>query len=123
MAPLAVVLIHAVLAVSLGQRAHFDPIAHLLGGAAMALFLNQVLLTWPHWFGRPTPGARTVIAFCMTATVALLWEFMEFLFGGTLMMYTQMNLPETMSDLLLGCAGAGIYLAVSTALTWMKRGR
>jgi len=110
-APISVVVVHQVLTAVLGHQAQLDPAMHFLGGAAVAFFCRRALILGANWFGSPAPAARALIVFCMASTAALFWEFMEFLAGGTVG-YSQISLRETMDDLLLGCAGAVVFLAI-----------
>ena len=112
-APLAVVAAHAVAAALFGHEPRLDPAMHFLGGAAIAYFLNHALATWKAAFGHPAPLVRRLVVFCMATTVAVFWEFAEYFAGAALGLYSQMSLRETMGDLVFGCAGAGVFLAVN----------
>ena len=118
-APVSVLLVHNTISSVYGHKPGLDPPMHLLGGAAMAYFFYQVLTIWATAFGKSKQLARLVMAFCFATTVAVFWEFIEFTGGELSGISAQHSLRETMQDLILGCTGAFIYLAINGALTWI----
>ena len=120
-APLAVVLGHAAVVLIFGHQRNLDPALHFLGGAAGAYFAVHAIDLGSAWFGHPSPGARSLIAFCLTATAALLWEFEEFAAGEISGYTAQLSLRETMADLLLGCGGALLFLVSDLVIRSLRR--
>ena len=110
-APLAVVIGHGVVALVFGHQRQLDPAMHFFGGMAGAYFASRAVTVARDWFGNPVPMARALIAFCLTATAALCWEFEEFASGLIFGHSAQYSLEETMADLSLGCGGALIFVA------------
>lgn len=116
-APLAVFLAHVGLAPFWPEMPgpDFDQISHVVGGLAMAYFLARALREAETTAGYPPTPAPLAAAgvFCATVTVAVGWEFAEHTvdrwFGSRL----QASITDTMLDLLLGMAGAALYLVVS----------
>ena len=85
------------------------PVLHVAGGAALAYFFRRaVRLAYTGW----PPLLSSLVAFSLACTGALAWEMAEFaidvVFGTTL----QAGLLDTMTDLILACAGAGAWLAL-----------
>jgi hypothetical protein len=84
---------------------------HIAGGAAVAFcYLRAIHIAGPR-LGVLRPAATYLLAFALSCTTALAWEIGEFtvdqLAGTTL----QEGNFDTMSDLILGVAGAAAYLA------------
>ena len=111
-APAAIVIAHASYVGLFGHDPRLDPVMHFLGGVAGAYFATHAILIGRTWFGEPSRAGRALMAVCITASAALCWEFAEFAVGELFKMYSQLTLEETMMDLLLGCLGATIFVAV-----------
>lgn len=111
-APVSVLLVHNGLSKLIGHREDLDPYFHFFGGAAIAYFFYTSIIVGNNWFGSPTPFARSFIAFCCSATVAVFWEFLEFAGGKITHVYAQISLDETMWDLIFGCTGAFTCLLI-----------
>lgn len=109
-APISVVLLHAGVVGFTGHERSLDFLIHFLGGAAIAYFLSHALAIWKSTFENLGFFARSLTVFCFTCTVALFWEFAEFLSGSLTGIYTQLSLEETMGDLFMGCLGAGAFI-------------
>ncbi len=113
-APVAVLILLAVLEPTLGSRA--DPYLHLLGGAACQYYFYNVLsLDWL-WIGTLTRFAKMIFAFTSTATIATSWELGEFISDKYFGTHLQESIPETIEDLALGLLGAIIVLIGTLAL-------
>ena len=119
-APLAVLIGHAAIVLVFGHQRALDPALHFLGGAAGAYFATHAIVLASAWFGHPSPGARSMIAFCLTATAALFWEFEEFATGQMSGHSSQFSLEETMADLLLGCGGALVFVVSTFVISVMR---
>ena len=111
-APIAVVVLHAIAGALFGHEPYVDPVSHFLGGAAMAFFVQRACEWGPEVTGKTTLLGRNAFAFTSTCTAATFWEFGEFVRDRLLDSNVQLSLANTMRDLLLGCAGALVYLAV-----------
>jgi hypothetical protein len=122
-APASVVVFHAGVAGLSPNRQAFDPVMHFLGGAAIAYLFWHATSIGKYWLGESKPSARSAIAFCATTTVAVFWEFAEFLSGALIGAYSQLSLKETMGDLFMGCLGAGVYLLINGMLNHAKSER
>jgi hypothetical protein len=96
----------------------FDIPMHFLGGFAMAYFLDKAyvnaslmsgaLASWP---------IRSLLVFTSTCTVAVFWEFGEFVLAWSASTDLQpalaerMSLADTMKDLFFGMTGSVFYIA------------
>ena len=106
-APLAIVCLSLVLGPVLAAQDLWW-LVHVAGGAALGLcYLRASRIALPN----VRPAASYLLAFTAACSTALGWEMLEFtsdqLFGTAL----QEGLLDTMSDLMLGVAGAAGYLA------------
>lgn len=114
-APTLVFAIHAIAALVFdvySEIPRFDIPMHFLGGAVMAFFLHRTFLNAsamdiiaPHH-----PLTHRILVVTATITVAVFWEFAEFIFDQTLGTVTQAGLGDTLCDLLFGIFGAGFFL-------------
>jgi len=86
-------------------------LVHGVGGAALAYcYLRAIAIAGPR-LGALRPAAAYLLAFALSCSTALGWEIGEFIvdqFAGTTL---QQGNYDTMSDLILGIAGAAAYLA------------
>ena len=91
--------------------ASLDLLMHFLGGVVMAFFLHQASINASQLgiLGPHHPITNRVLVFTATCTVALLWEFAEFVLDQTLGTHSQAGIDDTMADLLLGTFGAGAF--------------
>jgi hypothetical protein len=112
-APLTVLVVHAVAASLLGHPRNLDPLMHFAGGAAVAYFFFCACYISHRYVGALPQLATFVLVFTGTCTIALFWEFGEYLSDAFLGTRVQASLAETMSDLLFGTAGAVVYLLSS----------
>ena len=106
-APLAIVCLSLVLGPVLAAQDLWW-LVHVAGGAALGLcYLRASRIALPN----VQPAVSYLLAFTAACSTALGWEMLEFtsdqLFGTAL----QEGLLDTMSDLMLGVAGAAGYLA------------
>ena len=85
----------------------------LLGGAAVAYFLRDAVDVCVPLFSYVSEFGANALAFSLTCTVALFWEFGEFLSDQYLGTGVQLSLAETLADLFLG---ASAYLGLSLLL-------
>lgn len=119
-APLAVVLLHVVLA-EFGLTHRFDHLLHFLGGASVAYFLHGILL----WFGpRVGLGPQWIsylVAFTGACTVAVFWEFGEAASDHWLGTHVQQSLIETMLDLFCGVLGAMLITALRAVVKIIRK--
>ncbi len=114
-APILVFAVHVFLIEVLDLYAiwpNADMPMHLAGGLAIAFFTSRCFQAFPHEAVRGSRLAvlELLLMGCLTATVAVFWEFAEFgidrLFGTDM----QVSLANTMQDLALGIAGAGLFI-------------
>jgi hypothetical protein len=109
-APLAVLVLHAILAEIFGHEPYVDPAIQLCGGVAVAYLLHEACVTLPMLLGLPSTLGRNLMAFGLTAAVAILWEVGEFCWDIIFGTDIQGDVPETMRDLILGLLGAMVFL-------------
>lgn len=110
-APLAVVVVHLVLA-QYGFTQRFDHLLHFLGGASIAYFLFMLVGLLPSLFGGVPSWIRYLLAFTASCTVAVFWEFAEFASDRFMGTSIQQSVSETVLDLAFGVAGALSTLVV-----------
>ena len=89
---------------------------HFLGGVAAAYFFIRIPMLLPQFFGAPTPATLYLLALGLTCTVALLWEFGEFLSDTLLGTRIQRSIGNTMRDLFNGMLGALLFILVDTRM-------
>lgn len=109
-APIAVVVLHAILAEIFGHEPYVDPAIQLCGGVAVAYLLHEACVTLSGLLGQPSTLGRNLMAFGLTAAFAILWEVGEFVTDSLLGTDIQGDVPETMRDLILGLMGAMVFL-------------
>ena len=97
--------------------AHFDLLPFVLG-MAIAYFLSAWFRTLPAFTAthRSQLLVEGVSVFALTVTVAVFWEFAEFLLDQTVGSNLQVSLANTMKDLAMGVSGAAVVTA------WRVRG-
>ncbi|MBL8140025.1 MAG: hypothetical protein JNM38_02855 [Acidobacteria bacterium] len=120
-APLSVFVAHLVLHRVVGLYAVWpsaDVPMHLAGGMAIAYFLSAWFRTLPAFTAthRSQLLVEGVSVFALTVTVAVFWEFAEFLLDQTVGSNLQVSLANTMKDLAMGVSGAAVVTA------WRVRG-
>jgi len=113
--PLAVLLLHAV--ISLGFDGYdrlpgLDVPVHLLGGAVIAATFERTLAAARrHHLIEPVEQRVAVpLLLGLTSTAALAWECAEFLSDRYLATGAQRGLADTLGDMLVGVAGAALFL-------------
>jgi hypothetical protein len=114
-APVAVVLLHLVMAGLIGHRRCLDPVFHFLGGAAGAYATCQALVLVPRLASRVGAGHAKFLAVAAVAIVAVLWEGAEFASDRLLGSHIQLSRLDTMMDLTLGVGGAVIGAILGAA--------
>jgi hypothetical protein len=84
--------------------------AHIFGGVAMAYFILVCVAYSQDFLGSIPKAIQLVAAFGLTAVVAIVWEFAEFL--SDLAFGTRLNLgvSDTLSDLFFGLLGASVVV-------------
>ena len=116
--PIIVFLVHTIAMVGLNVYAYwpdFDVPMHMLGGAsvAVAYYRGIQLLQKKKFVPKLRPMAFGVFLLSLVVTTAVLWEwwefFMDWLFPQWMM---QLNLSDTMGDLLNGAIGGLIVILV-----------
>ena len=86
---------------------------HFCGGAAIAYFLLAAITHVQTLLGNIPRAIRHLLAFSMTAVVAVVWEFLEY--SSDVLLGTKMNLgvADTLSDLFFGLLGATVVVMVA----------
>ena len=109
--PIVVFLLHAFLMVFFNIYAYcpdFDIPMHMLGGASVAVAYLQLyaILNKKRYVPKLRPFVLSICVMSLVVTTAVFWEWWEFLmdyFFPQFMM--QLNLQDTMGDLLNGLIG------------------
>jgi hypothetical protein len=112
-----VLVAHAFLGEVFGHEPYVDPAMHFLGGVAAAMFFSRIGPFFPSLLGTLLPQARRILAFTATTTVAVLWEFGEYLSDLYLGTRTHTSIGSTLRDLFNGMLGALVYIAVEYLLS------
>src|SRR5262245_16808670 len=112
-APLAVLIGHFVFAELFGHEPYVDPVMHFSGGLAAAFFFHIATREGKNIFGQLTKLGSDSMSFGLTCAVAVFWEFGEFCSDAFLGTNVQENNVNTMSDLVLGVAGAVFFIVVN----------
>lgn len=115
-APLVVFIAHAVLSLVFHAYVRWpglDIPMHILGGAAMAWFLRAVVLhpRAEARLGRNTHLGRGLMLVGLTCIVAVLWECAEWSANEFLGTHINIDLADSLADILFGLAGATVTAA------------
>jgi hypothetical protein len=115
-APAGVFALHLVFARILGLYGpfpHLDMLVHTAGGIAGAYFLARCFAAVPEDVvtrrARASVGAVAVLL--GTSTVAVFWEFYEWICDHAFHSRMQGGLADTLLDIALGISGAGVFVA------------
>jgi hypothetical protein len=109
-APALIVLVAVALA-HLPRAPDWWWLLHIVGGAAVAFcYLRAIRIANP-LLGVLRPAGAYLLAFALACTTALGWEIGEFIVDQLAGTTLQQGNYDTMSDLILGIAGAAAYLA------------
>jgi hypothetical protein len=101
----------------------FDIPMHICGGLAIAYFLDTAYVNSSAMSGIPANWLiRTLLVFTSTCTVAVFWEFAEFILAWMASKDFQPGLADTMKDLFFGIMGSVFYI-VGVSLFNEKRSR
>lgn len=114
-APSLVFLFHAVASLGFQAYQRFPPLdipMHFLGGFVICYFFHRasVNASTVGLLGPFHPVTHVVLVFALVATTTIFWEFAEFTsdrFFGT---HAQVDLPDTLLDMLLGMFGGIVFL-------------
>jgi hypothetical protein len=130
-APLFVFMIHLI-ALSFQLYKTYPPIdipMHFFGGVSMAYFLDKafVAASLITTGARPNRVLESLLIVTATCTVAVFWEFVEFVLSWALSTDLQGSLADTTKDLFFGITGslfftAAVNLRISTASRLLKWG-
>ena len=120
LAPAGVFAAHLFLSLALNAYKRVgwvDEAMHLAGGFTIALCFATLLdgLQRMGRIARPEPWLRGLLIFALTCTAAVLWEFAEFLSDRWLGTTSQLELHDTLGDLLMGLLGGLAFVVWSRA--------
>ncbi len=123
-APLAVFVAHVILSLAFNgyQRIPgLDIPMHLLGGMAIAFFFSRLLDILGDYtiVDRVDGLLRAIFLIALTATAAVLWEFAEYISDHSFGAQVQLDLEDTLLDMLFGILGG---LAMVSFLLLAKHG-
>jgi uncharacterized membrane protein YjdF len=110
-APLAVIVAHWFVIRSPWSEP-LNGVIHFSGGAAAAYFVYHAAIYFERWLGKLTLIAHVLLAFGITCAIAIGWEIAEFAFDQVFRTRVQMDLVDTMRDLICGVLGALSTLVV-----------
>lgn len=116
-APTLVFLLHVVLSRVFGAYIRFPPLdipMHFFGGLAIAFFFGRSYRAAERLglLGQPARWLYFVMVPAWATTATVLWEFAEFLSDRYLGTRAQLGLEDTLGDMLLGCLGSLVFLAL-----------
>jgi hypothetical protein len=94
---------------------YFDVPMHLLGGIAMAFFFHRASLNASRLgiIGPYQAVVHRLLVFTSTCTIAVVWEFAEFVGDRCFGTHSQGGVGDTMGDLFFGVAGAIIFIVAA----------
>ena len=130
-APLFVFMIH-VIALSFHLYKTYPPIdipMHFFGGVSMAYFLGKAFVAASLITTDAPPNRllESLLIITATCTVAVIWEFVEFVLSWALSIDLQGSLADTTKDLFFGITGSiffttAVNLRIYTASRLLKWG-
>lgn len=122
-APLFVLAVHATLVLGFDAytlHPQIDILTHLAGGAAAAFVFAGILAAWRGRFQKSTASRKApsklslvdaLLVLAAISTVAVFWEFGEYVSDVVLRTALQRGLADTLKDLAMGMSGGAAYLA------------
>lgn len=113
-APLLLLISHAVASLGFNAYRLFPPLdmpAHFLGGVAATFFLREAARNAEEFVGGIPPTVKPLLLFSGFSSIAIFWEFLEFLSDRFLGTMLQSGLSDTFCDLSFGMLGSLTYLA------------
>ncbi|WP_165070730.1 hypothetical protein [Paludisphaera rhizosphaerae] len=125
-APSLVFLAHAV--ASLGFHAYqrwpsLDIPMHFLGGVVICYFYHRASIN-ASAVGLLGPFHRVthvILVFALVATTTVFWEFAEYISDQVFGTHAQVDLEDTLLDMLLGIVGGVVFLTANSALRPARR--
>jgi hypothetical protein len=87
---------------------------HFIGGVAGSYFLCRLIANLESVFGRIPRLIQSLFVCTGVGTVAMCWEFSEFVADRVLGTTMQLGLHDTLSDLFFGLLGSVVFLAIRT---------
>lgn len=113
--PIFVFSLHVFLVWVLNVYSYFpwlDIPMHYLGGLSIAYSLDrsQILLQDQKIVSRLDKTIELILVFSSVSTIAIFWEFAEFLLDHFFGTDLQVSLPNTMQDLFMGILGAATLI-------------
>jgi uncharacterized membrane protein len=116
-APLTVFAAHLMAAYVFLLYERWPPVdipLHFFGGAAIAFFVSRCVRTWLDDEVDHTRRAllELLLAFSLTATAAVFWEFAEYASDHLLGTLLQFGLTDTMKDMAIGVGGGLVFVAI-----------
>ncbi len=123
----AMIVLGALVLAHLPRAPHWWWLLHIVGGAAVAFcYLRAIRIAAPR-LGALQPAGAYLLAFALSCSSALGWEIGEFAVDQIAGTTLQQGNFDTMSDLILGVAGAAVYLGVhairSSRTSWPELGK
>ena len=113
-APVTVFLLHVAISLfgGYGVIPALDIPMHLLGGAAIGYFLWSLysVAAAAGVLGKPSKILGVILVFALICSSTVFWEFAEFLTDKYLGTRAQLDLDDTLFDMLLGILGGTAFL-------------
>ncbi len=115
--PVVVLLAHEISAHVIDGYARWPEIdipLHFFGGFAIAYFVAGGIKVFAEYqvIHKPDLIILTAVVLGLTATVAVLWEFAEWVADRILNTTCQIGLDDTMLDLLMGLLGGALFILI-----------
>lgn len=95
-----------------------DMPTHFFGGAAMTFFFLAATTHSQTIIGRIPTLIRLTFPLGLTAIIAIVWEFLEYLADAALGTKMNLGVADTLADLFLGLLGGGVIVALAA---WAAR--
>lgn len=117
-APLLVLLFYAIAAKGFNAYLIYpwlDMPTHFLGGAAITYFFLCAINHGQALLGEIPVLIRKLLALGLTATTAIVWEFLEFLSDVALGTKMNLGVADTLADLFFGLLGGVVVIALQRA--------
>ncbi len=94
---------------------------HFFGGIAIAFFVSGAIRTFSehHVIYKPDLLIHVAVVIGLTCTVAVFWEFAEWIADHTMGLTCQVGVDDTILDLLMGFVGGAVF-TIPMAIKMMR---
>ena len=98
-----------------------DMPTHFAGGMAFSFFVITALECAERYIGNTPTIVRSLTAIGLTACMAVIWEFLEFVSDQFLSSHLNLGVQDTLSDLFFGLAGACVTVLITLFISLSNR--